>query len=309
MTAPADLPPSEDGLGGPRPALPEETVRALTEVSAFGPYFAVSTGEPAAEDGGAADMHDRDPAEDGSAAATHGRSPVADADTAPGHGSGWRPLGDLAADTALLRARIADHGRRLGTGEERVAASILYQGLAARLWSPVVGMAAAAGLVPATAGDLRWRPAATGPLPLWSPPTARWLAVPGGAARQAEAVYRVVMGEVLEPLAAAVGRLTAIAPALLRGNASAALAGVLKTVPPALGGRSAQLVRELLAIGALDGTGELAEPAPGAYFFVRRSCCLYYRVPGGGLCEDCALLPQKDRDLAWARASGREGAR
>ncbi|MEU7551440.1 (2Fe-2S)-binding protein [Streptomyces sp. NPDC044571] len=23
--------------------------------------------------------------------------------------------------------------------------------------------------------------------------------------------------------------------------------------------------------------------------FVRRSCCLYYKVPGGGFCGDCVL--------------------
>jgi len=25
--------------------------------------------------------------------------------------------------------------------------------------------------------------------------------------------------------------------------------------------------------------------------FTRRSCCLYYRLPGAGMCADCALLP------------------
>ncbi|MEO3809460.1 (2Fe-2S)-binding protein [Sphaerisporangium sp. B11E5] len=265
-TGPGDASPVATGPGGTRPTGPEEVVTALTEVSAFGPYFAVATG--------------------------------------PREEPGWRPLAGLAADEAGLREWIAGHGRRLGTGESRVAASILYQGLAARLWSPVVGVAAAYGLVPAAAGsELRWRPAATGPLPLWSPPSARWPAVPD-ARERAAAVYRAVMTEVLTPLAEAVGRLTGVAPALLRGNASAALAAVLKTVPAPLAGRAGALVGDVLPLGELDGTGGLAEPAPGAYFFVRRSCCLYYRVPGGGLCEDCALLPREQRELIWARATG-----
>ncbi|TDC76951.1 ferric iron reductase, partial [Actinomadura sp. 7K507] len=27
----------------------------------------------------------------------------------------------------------------------------------------------------------------------------------------------------------------------------------------------------------------------GAGGFVRHNCCLYYRVPGGGMCGDCGL--------------------
>jgi ferric iron reductase protein FhuF len=47
------------------------------------------------------------------------------------------------------------------------------------------------------------------------------------------------------------------------------------------------LVRELLARPPLAGAWTV-----GAQGFVRRSCCLYYRVPpGGGLCGDCALRP------------------
>lgn len=237
---------------------------ALAEVSGFGPYFAVGTGDE--------------------------------------QRPGWRPLGELAADEAGLMEWIAGYGRRLGTDESRVAGSILYQGLAARLWSPVVGTAVAHGLVPVASG-LRWRPAATGPLPLWSPPSARWRQeAPAGLAA---AVYRAVMAGVLTPLAETVGRLTRVAPGLLRGNASAALAGVLKTVPSPLAGRASELVAHVIALGELHGTGDLAEPAPGAYFFVRRSCCLYYRVPGGGLCEDCVLLPQEQRELIWGRATRR----
>ena len=64
-------------------------------------------------------------------------------------------------------------------------------------------------------------------------------------------------------------------------------------------GRSG-LGRELLRMGVLHGTGELAEPDPGQPFFVRRSCCLYYRLPTGGKCGDCALITPKP-----ATSSGR----
>ncbi|WP_083734860.1 (2Fe-2S)-binding protein [Actinomadura sp. CNU-125] len=75
-----------------------------------------------------------------------------------------------------------------------------------------------------------------------------------------------------------------LADGLVWGNAASALAGSLN-VGPRDAARAA-IVRHLLALPPLDGTGEL-----GPAGFVRRSCCLYYRVPpGGGLCGDCALV-------------------
>jgi hypothetical protein len=51
-----------------------------------------------------------------------------------------------------------------------------------------------------------------------------------------------------------------------------------------------------LAVGILGrpplaGLGEVvAEPGhPTGVGFARRTCCLFYRVPGGGTCGDCVL--------------------
>ncbi|GII88318.1 hypothetical protein Ssi03_63080 [Sphaerisporangium siamense] len=267
----------------PAPADPGAVATALADVSAMGPYFAIETG--------------------------------------PGRDDEilWRPLRDLPRDTEALRARVTDFERRLGTPESRVAASILFQGLAARLWSPVVGVAAGHGLVPVDASDgLLWRPAATGPLPLRASPALRWAAVPGHPGpgnigppaawtrRAAALVYRTVVTETLEPLTHAVLGITKIAPALLWGNAAAALAGILRTLPrgrPAFAASAAGLAGEVLRLGVLAGAGRLAEPGPGAYFYVRATCCLYYRVPGGGYCDDCALISEADRAARWTRAA------
>ncbi|GII71073.1 hypothetical protein Sme01_35490 [Sphaerisporangium melleum] len=313
-------------------AHPDLVRAALAEVAAIGPYFAISTdpGVPGTGDLGASRS-------DGQ----------------------WRPLSELAADTAALRARIDDFRRRLGTEESRVAASILFQGLAARLWSPVIGTVTTYGLVPARApADLRWRPAPTGPLPLWTSPVSGWHVVPelgkewpgepilrtsqppaslrtthasddspaekptnDARADQdspdqrapgretadeevAAVVYRVVVADLLEPLVDAVRGITKISAGLLWGNAASSLAGTLRTLPatrPDLAPRAARLVRDVLGLGVLAGTGRLAEPAAGHHFFVRSSCCLYYRVPGGGMCDDCALLAPPVRDRQWAR--------
>lgn len=218
--------------------------RVLADVTRLGPYFAV---------------------------------PVPDREAGPA----WRPLAEF--DPPAARALIADHARRLGTAEKRVAASILFQGLAARLWSPVVGAAAVHGVVPDLSG-LHWR---------WSPgaPIELRLADPAGwtADDLAEPVLRTVVDGHLRPLAETVRGVVSIAEGLLWGNAASALAGTLhvRVERPELAGPLGALIRRLLGLEPLLGTGSLA--ADGS--FVRRSCCLYYRVPpGGGLCGDCVLL-------------------
>jgi ferric iron reductase protein FhuF len=98
----------------------------------------------------------------------------------------------------------------------------------------------------------------------------------------------------LAPLVAAVRAQVAISERLLWGNAASALAGakrVLGTARPDAAVRAAEVAGRLLGSGRLAGAGELlpASPPDVGWTFRRRSCCLYYRVPGGGLCGDCVL--------------------
>ncbi|WP_245646682.1 (2Fe-2S)-binding protein [Microtetraspora niveoalba] len=218
--------------------------------------------------------------------------------------AGWRPFADLLTDPGLLEGRIADVAERLNTAETRVAASILFQGLAARLWSPPLGAAVAHDLLIDLDPDrVHWRAVTGGPLPLRAARLDGWRI--RDPARGAEHLCRTVVTGLLEPLAAAFRRVVKIAPGLLWGNAASALAGTvhaLARVRPGLGGAAVALGRELLEMGPLRGTGELAEPAPGHPFFVRRGCCLYYRLPGGGKCGDCALITAEARREQWTRA-------
>ncbi|MEC4021033.1 (2Fe-2S)-binding protein, partial [Streptomyces sp. H27-D2] len=55
--------------------------------------------------------------------------------------------------------------------------------------------------------------------------------------------------------------------------------------------RASALTRTLFDDPLLRDTGNWR--AAGERDFVRRSCCLYYRVPGGGMCGDCVLLPTR----------------
>jgi iron complex transport system ATP-binding protein len=217
---------------------------------------------------------------------------------------GWRPLADLLTDPGPLSDRVAEVAERLSTTETRVAASIWFQGLAARLWSPVIGAAVTRELlVDLAPARSFWRPAPSGPLPLRVIHPEGWeITDPDQVAGP---LYRNVVTELLEPLAHTIQKITMIAPGLLWGNAASALAGTIQAIArrrPKLVARASALGRELLSMGVLEGSGELVEPAPGRPFFVRRSCCLYYRLPGGGMCGDCALIDPETRHEQWTRA-------
>ncbi len=209
----------------------------------------------------------------------------------------WRPLADLEADGPPLRSRIAYVRRALGGDdavEPRVAASIALQGIAAVVVSPAFAAAVLHGVVPALSPDvLHWRDSTTGPLALWAPaPTGT--PVPDAPAA-VEALGRLYDAH-LPALVDAVRSVTAVSPKVLWGNVASVVAGTTRMVTtgrPEAARRAAAVGALLLDRGELAGSGERgAARAPDVHWtFRRRSCCLFYRVPGGGYCGDCVLGP------------------
>ncbi|MFJ9348570.1 (2Fe-2S)-binding protein [Streptomyces sp. NPDC101237] len=188
----------------------------------------------------------------------------------------------------VLTSRVETVAARLRTDEFRVAASIAHQGLAARLWSAALGCAARYGRLPdLDARLLRWDAGAAAPDDLW---LTEVRALPGSAGpdRLAEAV---VHGH-LQPLAETLRARYGVAVGLLWGNAASALAGAARELErwARADGRTEDVDRvralgdALLAHPSLRSAG--VRTGPG---FRRRSCCLYYRVPGGGICGDCCF--------------------
>jgi hypothetical protein len=221
----------------------------LADVAALGPFFAVASDPTAAAD------------------------------------PSWRPMRDLTTDPAPLRARIAHVRRALG-GDDRVAASIAFQGYAAALVSAPYAAVVLHGVVPALTPDaLYWHTAASGPLRLWCP---RPDLLPE------RELAALLLDRHLGALVAAVRAQVRVSEKVLWGNAASAVAGakrVLGTARPGAAARAADVAAGLLAEAPLAGAGDLLAPVPPdvGWTFRRRSCCLYYRVPGGGLCDDCVL--------------------
>ncbi|MEW2164674.1 (2Fe-2S)-binding protein [Streptomyces sp. NPDC007084] len=183
-------------------------------------------------------------------------------------------------DPVAFRVRKVADG--IGAPEPRVAASVAQQGLAARLWSIALGSAVVYGRLPDLDPELlHWDPDAGAPDDLWLAEVR---------ARPVADLDAMVRAGHLVPLNAALRSRYRVAPALLWGNAGSALAGAVRQLDrwalahgrPEAGERAGTLAAGLFAHPDLAGT---LDPRT----LRRRSCCLYYRVPGGGVCGDCCF--------------------
>ncbi|WP_282697234.1 (2Fe-2S)-binding protein [Streptomyces sp. CC208A] len=231
------------------------TPDVLARISTIGPYFALTTG------------HRPD-------------------------ARGFRPLTDLYTDPGALEECVRTVAGRLGADQPRVAASTLHLGTASRLWSIALACATLTGRVPDLApARLWWRLPTSGPLDLWLPDLSEVDQEP------LPALHHTVTAQNLAPWADAVRHVTGVSPHTLRGNAASALIGahrvLLTRAPSPFFLPVVPLVRALLDRPPLAGTGTYRAAPPGPLAFHRRSCCLYYRVPGAGTCGDCVLNPKE----------------
>jgi len=171
---------------------------------------------------------------------------------------------------------LAERARaRLG-GSRRVVLSVTHLGYAARLLSPMLAAAVVAGVtLVVPPASLVVRQAPSGGLSLALGEGAHLVS---GTEELADSI---AAGHLL-PLAERL-RFT-LAPTLLAGNAASALVGAVRVLPPGLRPSGVRVLDELLAHPPLAG----AFRAPG----VRRTCCLFLKLPGGGTCGDCPVVPR-----------------
>ncbi|WP_019060052.1 (2Fe-2S)-binding protein [Streptomyces prunicolor] len=205
------------------------------------------------------------------------------------------PVSEVYGNSLTFRVHVV--AERLQAPELRIAASIAQQALAARLWSVALGCAALYGRIPDLDPLLlHWDADSGAPDDLW---LAEVRPLPGDARALADTVLHAH----LEPLNAALVARHRIATGLLWGNVASALAGAARELDRwartrgrrDVATRARALTAELLAHPLLAGTGTFTGGS-----FRRRSCCLYYRIPGGGVCGDCCFtqLPGSSRNAA-----------
>ncbi|HEV7896960.1 MAG TPA: (2Fe-2S)-binding protein [Planosporangium sp.] len=223
-------------------------------------------------------------------------------------GDGGRLGGGLDATAMDVVADLIDRvAARLGARERRVAASLVVLGYSARLVGPAVSALLREDML------LDLRPSnvrfAYDPQRGFSLDLVRPAAWRGDRAALHGGWHRVVIDDHLRPVVEAVRAVVPVAAGLLWGNVASGVAGALRAVasgdaasgdaasgdaPPGETGPSGMVARchaeglTLLDRGPLRGSGYLTLRS-GRLSFARRTCCLYYRLDGGGMCGDCAL--------------------
>ncbi|MBS1692357.1 MAG: (2Fe-2S)-binding protein [Actinobacteria bacterium] len=205
---------------------------------------------------------------------------------------GWHTYSQLIDPTVMsqfvdeVRSAIAGS---TGASPERIparlAASSFQLGVAARLLSPIVGSATLFGVVPLLAPDsVVWR--RENHSPIFAMTGLDWAKTPGPADAARIIAMRIApalfgsLNEILRTTAS-------LSPRVSWGNVVSAANGavtVLALSHPHLERTGRSLVRALLDTERFADTGDFTRGA-----FTRNSCCLFYQLPGSGLCGDCVL--------------------
>ncbi|CAM3712571.1 (2Fe-2S)-binding protein [Mycolicibacterium frederiksbergense] len=170
------------------------------------------------------------------------------------------------------------------TVEARAAASSFQLGVAARLLSPMIAVALCRQAIPVlTPNNLFF--SAQNHAPVFSVAD-----IEIRAARDTESAARGIselLPELFEPLHLTLRGVAALSPLVSTGNVASAANGavtVLAMTHPRVEPAGRALVAALLAHAPLTGAGRLDRGN-----FTRHSCCLFYKVPGAGLCGDCVI--------------------
>jgi len=210
--------------------------------------------------------------------------------TVAADGPAWHRFAALADDPAVLAARVAAvraaiaerAGLDVAEIDPRAAASLAHLGLTSRLISPVLGGVLLAGELLELDVDRLWWRDVLGPVPL---------AAPGLTTRPADRTDAATVATELTtgPAALLVDAFAGhgVSRRVLWGNLASAAAGALSMLRQIAPGGPAALQQFGAALFARPVLTEAGRFGPDG--FLRHSCCLYYRVPGGGLCGDCVL--------------------
>ncbi|WNV88683.1 (2Fe-2S)-binding protein [Umezawaea sp. Da 62-37] len=191
----------------------------------------------------------------------------------------WLPGTALTDGSRALPDTLDAIGARYRTTERRVAASLFFLSYTARLLCPTVAAHVLDGAIPdIRPGNLWWR---------YDPEQ-------GLRVRLDEPTTGPGIAEAMAPVVDAVRAESGVAAGLLWGNAASSMAGGLRT----MAGTGTASPEECLATAAELFADKPFRQAggfvdfPGEVAFRRSSCCLYYRLDGGGTCGDCPLSPR-----------------
>lgn len=213
---------------------------------------------------------------------------------------------------AAVRSALASSS---GLPEEavdpKVAVSATQVGLASRLWSVALGAAVLHGRVPdLSSANLVASPVHRGQVPLGVRDPGAGYAV-SSTEEAAARIAQVVADDALAALDGACAQAGRTPRRVLTSNSTSALVGgarVLAARRPEHADEAWALARALLRHTSVAAGGAAVDPTTlpegvGGNMqrpdeaFLRSGCCVFYRLPGHGLCPDCVLAPSRAHEV------------
>lgn len=230
----------------------------------------------------------------------------------------WFACDELLADADWLGRVVQAAGRELGAPTAAVAASLFVQGYAYRVLALGVSALFLGGAVPSSqpigmaVAFSKGRPAFVSyghPRALVAPPG--WADGPAQAAPVLEAVIEDAVEDHLRPLVEATLSRVRVGRRLLWGNVAASAAVAFRTVEGLVGSGVKPLGELFFSLVPPDmrGQGSFAtvEHAGGSiWYWERRNCCLYDRLPSKIRCADCSKTAPDERREAYRSALEQE---
>ena len=235
----------------------------------------------------------------------------------------WLCCDELLADDAWLEATMLSAGRRLGTAEAPVAASLFVLGYSYRVLALAIACLLVGGAAPGSRPEAMAVALSKGypSLIAYRRPKALVLAdggMPAMAAFEDETAVTQALGFVLaeaveahmRPLVEAACARVRVGRRLLWGNVAASAAVAFSTME-ALQGEWVKALGEgffAMAPAELQGQGSfltLEYAGRRGWYWERRNCCLNDRLPEHVRCRDCSLTPTAERRARyWADLAG-----
>lgn len=209
--------------------------------------------------------------------------------------------GLLPLATALDASHLAERftatrsGLATGTGlpvaqvQHRTAVSAAQVGLVSRFWSIALASVALHDWVPDLSREQVWVDAShrnPSPLAIQDPEAGRPV---DGLTSTVSAIEELVVHGGVAATTDACREHGATSAKVLVSNAASSLVAAARVIGRAVPQRAEHLdevMRSLLERPWLAAGGAVSDAAG----FTRTGCCLYYRLPGHGLCPDCVLV-------------------
>jgi ferric iron reductase protein FhuF len=209
-----------------------------------------------------------------------------------GEPPGTFTLNELYSGERILTDLLAGVCLRLGVGETRVAASLLYQGFASRISSPLLHALAYGIVVDVDPRQCHARYLAGEAMPLVAGRLRGErvdLSDEAGLDTAAHLLDDVLIERHLRPFADQLHSVAKLAGPIAWGNAASSISTAARLLAMYVEPLRARQVRDVVDL-MLD-TERFASGATvlAGVGILRRACCLYYRAPGANVCVDCPL--------------------